>query len=296
MALKLEGGRTAPKASSGVGSGLGGLFGKTAGKPAATGAAVGSGLGPITKKAVNPGSSVGSGLGVKKPIASKPAAKPPAAKPAASRSVPTNGATFATSPVGGGGGGGGGANMDMGGGGAASDFTAAPVPAMQTLTIPDAMAEQSYQEQIAQLARNMTDFKAQQDLADNQYTGSFNQATRKLGVNGDKFDRNLQGGQYGQSVAANENDFAARGGLRSGLFVKSQSDLDSDFNSRLGEMNRARGDFRDTAALSRQNLESQNEIARQQALQSAVAAVAARYGVNSDQVGRGSSNTIQRAV
>src|SRR6478609_1164403 len=191
----------------------------------------------------------------------------------------------------------------FGGGGADASFAAPaaaeiapPVPAMETITIPDAMADPAYQQQQTELARQMADFKAQQDLADAQYTGSYNQTTRKLGRNGDKWDPTLQNGQYGETVNANTNDFAGRGLYNSGEFAKSQSNVDADFNSRLGEIDRARTDFRDTAALSSRNMASQQEAVRQQALASAVASIAARYGVNLDQVGRGSTQQITRAV
>lgn len=188
-----------------------------------------------------------------------------------------------------------------GGGGATDSFAAAapiapPVPTTETITIPDAMADPTYQQQQTELARQMADFKAQQDLADAQYTGSYNQTTRKLGRNGDKWDPTLQNGQYGETVAANTNDFAGRGLYNSGEFAKSASNVDADFNSRLGEIDRARTDFRDTAALSNRNMQSQQETVRQQALASAVAGIAARYGVNLDEVGRGQTRQITRAI
>jgi beta-glucosidase/6-phospho-beta-glucosidase/beta-galactosidase len=158
------------------------------------------------------------------------------------------------------------------------------------------MADPTYQQQQTELARQMADFKAQQDLADAQYTGSYNQTTRKLGRNGDKWDPNLQNGQYGETVTANTNDFAGRGLYNSGEFAKSQSNVDADFNSRLGEIDRARTDFRDTAALGARNMASSQEVVRQQGLAAAVAGIAAKYGINLDEVGRGSTRQITRAI
>src|SRR6478609_7287799 len=187
-------------------------------------------------------------------------------------------------------GGGGGGSFD------ASAAIAAPVPTTETITIPDAMADPTYQQQQTELARQLADFKAQQDLADAQYTGSYNQTTRKLGRNGDKWDPTLQNGQYGETVNANTNDFAGRGLYNSVEFAKSQSNVDADFNSRLGEIDRAHTDFRDTAALSARNMASQQEVVRQQALASAVAGIAAKYGINLDQVGRGATTQVTRAI
>jgi hypothetical protein len=188
-----------------------------------------------------------------------------------------------------------------GGGGGAASFAAPaeiapPVPTTETITIPDAMADPTYQQQQTELARQMADFRAQQDLADAQYTGSYNQTTRKLGRNGDKWDPTLQNGQYGETVAANTNDFAGRGLYNSGEFAKSQSNVDADFNSRLGEIDRARTDFKDTAALGARNMESNQEVVRQQALAQAVAGIAAKYGINLDEVGKGSTRQITRAI
>jgi len=199
----------------------------------------------------------------------------------------------------GGGGGGGGGAADLGGGGGSFDASAAiaaPVPTTETITIPDAMADPTYQQQQTELARQLADFKAQQDLADAQYTGSYNQTTRKLGRNGDKWDPTLQNGQYGETVNANTNDFAGRGLYNSGEFAKSSSNVDADFNSRLGELDRAHTDFRDTAALSARNMASSQEVVRQQALASAVAGIAAKYGINLDQVGRGATTQVTRAI
>lgn len=186
----------------------------------------------------------------------------------------------------------------IGGGGAVADVApvAPPVPTTETITIPDAMADPTYQQQQTELARQMADFRAQQDLADAQYTGSYNQTTRKLGRNGDKWDPTLQNGQYGETVNANANDFAGRGLYNSGEFAKSASNIDADFNSRLGEIDRARTDFKDTAALTARNMESQQEAVKQQALAQAVASIAARYGVNLDEVGRGQTRQITRAI
>lgn len=167
---------------------------------------------------------------------------------------------------------------------------------METITIPDAMADPTYQQQQTELARQMADFKAQQQLADSQYTGSYNQTTRKLGRNGDQWDPNLQGGQYGESKTANTNDFAGRGLYNSGEYVKQDSNIEADFNSRLGEIDRARNDFRDTASLQARNMASTQETVRQQALAQAVAGIAAKFGINLDQVGRGRTTQITREV
>src|ERR1700755_612025 len=187
-----------------------------------------------------------------------------------------------------GGGGSSASSAGGGGGGISADATGviAPVPTTETITIPDAMADPTYIQKQTELARQLADFKAQQQLADAQYTGSYDQTTRKLGRNGDKWDPTLQNGQYGQTVNANVNDFAGRGLYNSGEFAKSQSDVDADFNSRPGEIDRARNDFRDTAALSERNMEGSQETVRQQALAAAVAGIAAKYGVNLDPVNK----------
>lgn len=164
-----------------------------------------------------------------------------------------------------------------------SPVMTAPIPAVDP-TVPDAKADPTYQLQATQLARQLADFKAQQTLANDQYTGQYNQTTRRLGYNGKSWDRSIPNGQYGQAMDANEGDFAGRNMAHSGQFANAENNVQQGFNTQLNDVNRARTDFQNTAALSAQNMASSQELARQQALASAVAGLAAKYGINIDQV------------
>ena len=110
----------------------------------------------------------------KPPVYRPPAPKPPvyrapAPKPAP-RSTPTGG--------GGTGGGGGGGGGDTGGGGGGGVATmSAPAPIMETITIPDAEQDEYYKQKVTDLARAMTDFKAQQGLARSQYDVGYGDAS-----------------------------------------------------------------------------------------------------------------------
>lgn len=164
-----------------------------------------------------------------------------------------------------------------------STVMTAPIPPVDPTT-PDAKSDPTYQLQATQLARQLADFRAQQNLANDQYTGQYNQTTRRLGYNGNAWDRSIPNGQYGQAMDANEGDFAGRNMVHSGQFANAENNVQQGFNTQLNDVNRARTDFQNTAALSAQNMASSQELARQQALASAVAGIAARYGININQV------------
>lgn len=202
----------------------------------------------------------------------------------------------------------GGGGVSGGSGGGGSDFggasgLSAAAPVQQTITIPDPEIDPVYQKQITELARNMADFSAQQDLAKGQYRGQYNQGLHRLGWGGGgfddptkgKWDRNQSGpNQYGDSVNANENDFAGRGVYNSGMYLKSNSDLNNDFNDRKTTMDTSRTDWLNTQGLNRRNLESQQNTTRTSALQDAVSRIAAQYGVNLSDVTPGRQSQVMR--
>jgi hypothetical protein len=186
---------------------------------------------------------------------------------------------------------------------------------MQTLDIPDPNADPILQKQIAELARNMADFDAQQGLAKSQYQGQYNQGIRRLGWNdqegastgfgpmsargktgkGGGWSREIPGA-YGDAYNSNEGDFAGRGLFNSGLFGKSVDNLNTDFTDRKNTMDVAKNDWESTQALNRQNLEGSQNATRTGALSDAVARIAAQYGVNLGDVTPGKTNQIQRPV
>lgn len=202
---------------------------------------------------------------------------------------------------GGGGGGGGGATQAM----AAPAPPPPPPPVYETVKIPDPKVDPVYQQQITQLARNMADFKSQQGLAQGQYRNQYNASLGRLGWNHGGFDNPSAGGwdvnkpglnQYADSTNANSNDFAGRGVYNSGMYLKSQNDLNSDFNDRKTTMDTSRNDWVNTQAQNLHNLESQQEQTRSSSLQDAIARIAATVGVDLSQVTPGKVGSYQKLV
>jgi len=227
------------------------------------------------------------------------------------------------------GGGGGGGGSSSGGGTGSSNYSGSaggsfagggsvpdPVPVgpvMEDITIPDPLADPTYQRQKAELARAKADFDAQQSLAKAQYDGTVNTNMRQMGWrdsvpksglrkmltgNNDPdpagWDPTATGTAYGQSFAGNEGDFAGRGLYNSGLYAQAQGDLNNDFNDRRQGVLTDQKNWGDTQDLNRRNFEGQQNSTDLAAQSDAVAAIAARLGVNIDQVSPGRQNVIQR--
>jgi hypothetical protein len=234
----------------------------------------------------------GSGIGTTR---SAPKAAKPYVAPAPSRSPSSGG-----SSGGGGGGGGsssGGGGGDSGGGGGGGGGFAAPAPVMETITIPDAEADENYKRTVGDLARARADFQAQQGLARNQYDFGWNDAKRRMGWDqtAGKFDR-ARPGAYGESVSANENDFAGRGMLRSGAYVQTLGDIDRDFNDRRSGLDTARNDNVNTQAQALSSFGNSQESTKQAALTDAVSRIASKYGIDLSAVPKGTTSTIERQV
>lgn len=164
----------------------------------------------------------------------------------------------------------------------------------ETLTIPAALSDPNYQLQQTQLARQLADFKAQQGLEQEQYKGNYNQQTRRLGRGPNGWDPTIPNGQYGLATRANENDFAGRGMTYSGANLAARGNIDADFNDQQLQLDRGALDYGNTQAQALRNLESQQEAVRQQAQAAAVATIAARYGIDLDQVGLSDTKSVTR--
>jgi len=232
----------------------------------------------------------------------KPVYKPPAPKAAprpTGRSTGGGGTGGGTGGGGGGGGGGTGGGGTGGGGGGGADIglMSAPPAAMETITIPDAEQDEFYKQKVTDLARALTDFKAQQGLARSQYDVGFGDAKRRMGWDetGGRFDR-ARPGAYGESVTANENDFAGRGLMRSGAFVQSMGDIDRDFLDRKTSLDTARNDNVNTQAQALGTFSGSQDAARQAALSDAVARIASKYGIELGAVPKGATSQITRQV
>lgn len=206
-----------------------------------------------------------------------------------------------------------------GGGGFSGGAVAAPAPpppppppVMEDITIPDPLADPTYQRQKGELARAKADFDAQQGLAKSQYDGNVSTNMRQMGWrqavprtglramiagagnDGEGWDPRAQGTAYGSSFEGNEGDFAGRGLYNSGLYAQAQSNLTNDFNDRRSGVLTDQKNWQDTQNLGRRNFEGQQNSTDLAAQSDAIAAIAARLGVNIDQVSPGKSSVIQR--
>jgi pyruvate/2-oxoglutarate dehydrogenase complex dihydrolipoamide acyltransferase (E2) component len=169
---------------------------------------------------------------------------------------------------------------------------------MENITIPDAQADENYQRTVGDLARARADFTAQQGLARNQYDFGWNDAKRRMGWDdtAGKFDRSRPGA-YGESVTADEGDFAGRGMLHSGLYLNSLGDIDRDFGDRKSSLDTARNDNVNTQGQALSTFSGSQDATKQSALTDAVSRIASKYGIDLGAVPKGTGpTTIQRQV
>jgi len=252
-------------------------------------------------KGVKPAVRPAAAVNTPKYTPPKPVYRPPApASRPTGRSTGGGGTSGGGTGGGGGGGGGGtggGGTGGGGGGGGGGDVGAVAMPAMETITIPDAEQDEFYKQKVTDLARALTDFKAQQGLARSQYDVGFGDAKRRMGWDetGGKFDR-ARPGAYGESVNANENDFAGRGLMRSGAFVQSMGDIDRDFLDRKTSLDTARNDNVNTQTQALGTFQGSQDAARQAALSDAVARIASKYGIELGSVPKGATSQITRQM
>jgi hypothetical protein len=170
-----------------------------------------------------------------------------------------------------------------------------PQPVMEDLTIPDPLADPTFQKQKAQLAAAKADFDASQGLARSQYDNTMGTSMRQLGWrDGVGFDPNARGTAYGTAFEGNQGDFSGRGLLHSGSYAQANADLGQDFNDRRSGMLNQQKDFRDTQDLTSRNFQGQQKSVEEEALSNAIQAIVAKYSVNNDQVTPGRQNVIQR--
>lgn len=172
-----------------------------------------------------------------------------------------------------------------------------PEPVMETITIPDPLADPNYQRVKAQLQRNLAGFNSRDQLARQQYQGTVDDSMRSMGWRGGEngaFDKDARGTAYGTAYENNEGDFSGRGMFYSGELAQSIADMNNDFNDRRGSILRNQRDWTATQDLGRRNFLDDQAAADEEAISDAIAAIAARYSVNTNQVTRGRENQITR--
>jgi len=191
---------------------------------------------------------------------------------------------------------------------------AAPAPVMETIVIPDAKADDQYQKTVADLARAKADFLAQQKLTRDQYDRQFGDAKTRMGfLKQDKASRfakpvglaegagsdevwslDPNQGAYGEALYGNENDFAGRGIIRSGLFAQAQNNIGNDFTDRLNTLLQGRKESVDTQDVAKNAFTGQQDATDKAALQDAVNKIAAKYSIQLSEVPMGSTKEVYR--
>jgi hypothetical protein len=166
---------------------------------------------------------------------------------------------------------------------------------VEDIVIPDAKADETYKRTVADLARAAVDFKAQQGLARKQYDTSWSDAKRRMGWDdtANNFDRGRPGA-FGESISANEGDFAGRGLVYSSMYGNTDADIRRDFADRKTSLDTARNDNVATQGQALSAFEGQQGATDQAALTDAVAKLAAKYGIGNAEVPIGTTKTIQR--
>lgn len=168
-----------------------------------------------------------------------------------------------------------------------------PAPVMETVTIPDPLADADYKEQNAELARLMSDYSANQNLAKDQYEGSYLDGLRNLGWGADGFNKNGRQA-YGKAYQANENDFAGRGMYHSGVYADEVGNLNSEFNDRKTSLDSSKRNFLDTQENSLETFRSGQVAARKRAEREAIARIVAELGIDPNQVSPGKTGSFRR--
>lgn len=164
---------------------------------------------------------------------------------------------------------------------------------------PNAKSDPVYKQTVAGLARSLADFKAQQQLANQQYDTSYNQSLKTMGWNPNKptgridpktkkpikgaFDR-AQGGltapnDYRDAMYTNENDFAGRGGIYSGAYATSVGNIGQEFGLRKTLADTARGQAAQTRASALSSFKTQQQSVQDLALMDALSRIASKYGI-----------------
>jgi hypothetical protein len=165
--------------------------------------------------------------------------------------------------------GGGGSSSSGGGGGGGSSYAApAAAPAAPPMTINDWLNQDStYQSQEAALKKALTDYIAQQGVAQNQYTTDYATRVNDLGI------------QKTRGLEDQGNDYASRGMYLSGVYGKDLSNLVGDYARRQSDMDTAKSDYLANLATDRGNFQDQQQLTETNAKQNAIQRRAAQFGL-----------------
>jgi hypothetical protein len=160
--------------------------------------------------------------------------------------------------------GGGGYSSSSGGGGGGSSSVSKPAP---PISINDFLSSDStYSAQLAALNKAIADYTAQQDRAKGRYDVDYGSRKRDLGTARER------------SLDEQENDFASRGILFSGVYGQDVNKLVTDFARRQSDMDIARANYAAGLADDLSNFRDERQLSMTKAKQDAVNRYNLRYG------------------
>lgn len=125
----------------------------------------------------------------------------------------------------------------------------------------------TYQQQLANFNKSRTDYQSQLDRQWGNTKRDYGEMIRSLNLQG-AHDRDDQ-----------QNDFAGRGILRSGVFAKALGDYNTDFNSKMKNLQTGQTDKLGDLSMQRTNFLRQLALETQAAKQDALRRRAAKLGI-----------------
>jgi hypothetical protein len=125
----------------------------------------------------------------------------------------------------------------------------------------------TYQQQLANFNKSLSDYLAQYNRQTGITKRDYGEMIRALNTQGtqDRVDQ--------------QNDFAGRGILRSGVFAKALGDYNTEFNARMKNLQTGQSDKLGDLAMQKTNFQRQLNLEKQAAKQDALRRRAAQLGI-----------------
>ncbi len=165
-------------------------------------------------------------------------------------------------------------NRSSGGGGSGSNssgrIAALAAPEVPVSPPPPSInaflaEDDTYQAQMAALAKALTNYKTQMGQRQGEYNTDFANRLSELNTQEDR------------STIDQADDYAGRGMYISGLYGKARGDLEQDFNRRETDMNTAKTSFMNALSRDFTNFNEENSLSNAKARQEALDRRAAKY-------------------
>jgi hypothetical protein len=128
-------------------------------------------------------------------------------------------------------------------------------------------ADTTYQQQMAAYAKSLADFQAEQGLSRTDYEKNYQGTYRDIGL------------AKGQALQDMENDYAARGLLKSSLYNTDVGKLNQQYQNQYNDLNSQRTAFLDQLSQQLGSYQSEQKVQQQNALQEALRRRAEKYNL-----------------